>query len=217
LLSLLLTVAGSSLPLHSAEALGPPIPPFPGQLVVRDETITARIDGVPLRQVLEEVARQSGARVYWVKQSEDRAVSAAFTALPVPEALRRLLGEGNFLLFYTSAAQGARLTQMWISPGRLSEQQPLPLSSSASGVKPPALPEKSSGEGRKVSASTSLWGLLRTARYDEDPSARLDAITYVASRALEDPQVINTLSLIADDDTNPQVRDAAAEVLRRLE
>jgi hypothetical protein len=57
----------------------------------------------PLRQVMEKVSRVRGARVHWLSgQAQETLVSVEFTALPLPEALERILGETNFLFFYTA-------------------------------------------------------------------------------------------------------------------
>jgi hypothetical protein len=67
---------------------------------------------------MEEMSRVSGARVRWLSdQAEEKRVSVEFTALPLPEALRRILREMNFLLFYTSTGNSVKLTEVWILSG----------------------------------------------------------------------------------------------------
>ncbi|MGH8538849.1 MAG: HEAT repeat domain-containing protein, partial [Gammaproteobacteria bacterium] len=56
-----------------------------------------------------------------------------------------------------------------------------------------------------------------TAIHDQDTSVRLDAITQLGGYAQEDPLVEPTLSQVAHSDSDPQVREAAAELLKNLQ
>jgi hypothetical protein len=63
------------------------------------DKLTVRVANVPASEVLEEIGRQSGARV----RGELRTpldVTAEFEAVPLPEALYRILGDQNFALVY---------------------------------------------------------------------------------------------------------------------
>jgi hypothetical protein len=57
----------------------------------------ARVENQPLHQVLESLAGSSGWRVY-VEPDTDHLVTARFEDLPVPAALRHLLGDLNYAL-----------------------------------------------------------------------------------------------------------------------
>src|SRR5262249_55155716 len=97
--------------------------PAPGQISVQDGKLSAQISATSVRQVMEEVSRLSEARVRWLNgQTEEKLVSVEFTALPMAEALRRILGERSFLLFYTPTKEGAKLTDIWIASGTASGQ-----------------------------------------------------------------------------------------------
>jgi hypothetical protein len=61
--------------------------------------LTVRITRVPLSEVIEEIGRQTGAEIRG-QLRESREVSADFEAVPLPEALHRLLGSQNFALVY---------------------------------------------------------------------------------------------------------------------
>jgi hypothetical protein len=89
---------------------------FPAVLTLQDGKLTAQIASLSLHQVMEEISRLSGAEVLWLGQEEEEQISAEFSAIPFAEALRRLLGERNFMLFYVGAGQKTRLAQIWISP-----------------------------------------------------------------------------------------------------
>jgi len=65
----------------------------------------ARLSGMPNSEILEELARQSGAEIRG-QVREPREVTADFESVPLPEALARLLGEQNFALVY---GKGGRL------------------------------------------------------------------------------------------------------------
>ena len=74
--------------------------------VVRCEgdRLTLDVASMPLRTLLLEVGRQSGAQVR-IEGLDERTVSEAFTRLPLDEALRRLLGDSNFTLVYAGAPE----------------------------------------------------------------------------------------------------------------
>jgi len=76
-------------------------PDEPSSRVVRysDDALTVRLTNEPVRALLEEIGRQTGAEIQG-QLSEVREVSADFEAVPLPEALRRLLGNENFALVY---------------------------------------------------------------------------------------------------------------------
>ena len=64
-----------------------------------DDTLTVRITHEPVRDVLDEIGRQTGAEIQG-QLAEARDVSADFEAVPLSDALRRLLGNENFALVY---------------------------------------------------------------------------------------------------------------------
>ena len=69
------------------------------------DALTVRLSGVPNSEILEELARQSGAEIRG-QVREPREVTADFESVPLPEALTRLLGEQTFALVY---GKGGRL------------------------------------------------------------------------------------------------------------
>jgi hypothetical protein len=64
-----------------------------------NDALTVRLTNVPVNEVLDEISHQSGAEIHG-QLAGARAVSADFDAVPLPEALHRLLGEENFALVY---------------------------------------------------------------------------------------------------------------------
>jgi len=210
-------------PIGSAFAFGPVPAPLPRQITLQDGRLTAQVVATPLRQVMEEMSRVSGARVRWLSgQAEENPVSVEFTAIPLPEALRRILKEMNFLLFYTSTGNSTKLTEVWIlsgigksqvghTPTPVSpEMVPLPIADSTS--------QSEEAEDRQAQfAAMPLEILIQTAVGTSDPPLRIEAIAYLGRRAAEDSTVERILSHLASNDSNPQVRAAAAEVLAGIE
>jgi len=89
-----------------AVLLGAGVRGTPAERLIRyeNETLTVRLTNVPVAEVLDEVGRQTGAAVRGPRPAG--AVSAAFEAVPLDEALKRLLGAQNFALVF---ADGGRL------------------------------------------------------------------------------------------------------------
>ena len=209
----LLSLILGSAPLHITQAFGAASGNFPGEIRLQDGKLTARIKVAPLRQVMEEISRLSGARVRWLSQGGDEPVSVEFPPLPFPEALRRILGEKNFLLFYSSSGEGPRLARIWISSkGKPGGQgvftlQPVPEGRTTS---PPA-------DDLTPRVGENIDALIQTAMHDQDPLVRLDAITQLGGYAQEDARVKAILSQVARSDSNPQVQEAAAEMLQNVE
>ncbi|MGE0683967.1 MAG: hypothetical protein AB7P69_24065, partial [Candidatus Binatia bacterium] len=114
--SLALVFAIGILP-NQAVARGATPHTFPGILALHEGKLTAKLSATPLRQVMEEIGDLSGAEIIWLQQDGAETVSADFSNVPFTRALRLILGEKNFLLFYSSAEDEAHLSQIWISSG----------------------------------------------------------------------------------------------------
>jgi hypothetical protein len=65
----------------------------------REDRLSVRLAKVPLDDVLDDIARATGAEVRGVP-SDVHDVTATFDDVPLPEALHRLLGDQNFMLRY---------------------------------------------------------------------------------------------------------------------
>jgi len=65
----------------------------------RDDRLSVRLEKVPLEDVLDEIARATGAEVRGAPR-DVHDVTATFDDVPMPEALHRLLGDQNFMLRY---------------------------------------------------------------------------------------------------------------------
>ena len=78
-----------------------------------NDELTVRLVRVPVTDVLSELERQSGASLRG-PLLDPREVSAEFKAVPLPQALARLLGDQNFSLVY---GEGGRLRVISLLPG----------------------------------------------------------------------------------------------------
>lgn len=78
----------------------------PPERVIRydKDALTVRLTRVPLGEVVEDIGKQTGAEIRG-RAREEREVSAEFEAVPIAEALHRLLGDQNFALVYGDHGQ----------------------------------------------------------------------------------------------------------------
>jgi hypothetical protein len=79
-------------------ATAAPEPPGP-RVEYRDDRLTAHIEEAPLHEVLAAMGKATGAEVRG-RPLDDRPVSVALDAVPLDDALHRLLGSQNFTLSY---------------------------------------------------------------------------------------------------------------------
>src|SRR5215813_2319401 len=132
-------------------------------------------------------------------------MSEEFTALPVADALRRLLKGRNFLLFSTTTGKETKLTQIWISAcGQMGNQPGLKLPSvpqQQTTPMPGSAPAPQSGEAvseeRAELDALPLETLLQVARLNQNPSVRIDAIGRLAGYIRDDSRVQVILSQMA--------------------
>src|SRR6266403_2896363 len=96
------------------------------------DLLTVRLTSVPVTDVLDELGRQAGAQIRG--QVRDlRAVSVEFEAVPLADALHRLLGDQNFALVY---GHEGRLKSVRLLGGPQTAAAPAPAAAAA----PPATP-----------------------------------------------------------------------------
>ena len=205
-----LVISGVSV--HTARAFDSAAVNLTGKIMFHNEQLTAKITATSLRQVMAEIHKVSGVQIRWLDAEGEEPVSVNFVAIPFAEAIQRLLGERNFLLFYSSTDGRARVTQVWISSGKArttqldTTQQPLARESSL-------LDETNAFVENFVSPDM----LLHTALYDRGPTARLEAISRLKAYSHQDPRISAAFSHLAEHDDDFEVREAAAEALRGFE
>jgi hypothetical protein len=178
------------------------------------EKLTASFTSTSLHQAMEEISKVSGVQIRWLDTRGEEPITVEFIALPLSQAIPRLLKDRNFLLFYSSTRTGAQLTQVWISC-RKKEATHLkghsqPFSRELSLLTPS---ETDPTEEEFVSPDT----LLQTVLYDRGVAVRLEAITRLEEYASQDPRIAAAFSHVANNDTNPEVQRAAAAVLQRMD
>jgi len=166
-----------------------------GHLMLRDGKLTAHVTAIPVRQVMQEVGSLTGARILWLGHTEDKPVSVHFTDLPLADALRRILGERNFMLFYRSRGKEAWLSAIWISAPSTGQGQP---------VTPPSPPTQIPPQ------------LMQTALYGQDLSSRLNAIKRMKKFAQTDTRVHSILSQLSRSAVEPKIRAAAEQALAEI-
>ena len=211
---ILVSLVLGSLSVCAAYAAGPADVSFPGKIMLKDGRMTARIVAAPLRRVIEEVSKLSGAQARGLSRDGEEPVSVEFTDLPFSEALRRILGEKDFVLFDPSARERARLPQIWIYPREQAVGQLVAIQEGE--TTPPALSDAGPSVERPP-VEQHLDSLMHTAIHDHDPSVRLDAITQLGGYAQEDLLAETALSQVAHSDSDPQLREAAAELLQNMQ
>jgi hypothetical protein len=196
-------------PIPTPDALGSAPEDAPGQIAFEDGKLTVRSSTAPLRQLIDEISRLSGVQVRWMDaEVREQAVSVEFTALPLSEAVQRILRVTNFLLMYAHRDEGTQLTQIWIASREDAGGQP--------GRNPqpaPTEPPPPTAEEPAEAAAQPLEDLMQTAMGDADLASRLSAIEELGSATSQDGRVREILAELADHDSNPQVRDAASMML----
>jgi hypothetical protein len=207
---LLLQLAVGLVPVYAAT-------PFsPEKMALHEGKLSVQIVATSLPQVMAEISRLSGVKVCWLNgEDNEERVSVAFTNLSLAEALTRILAKKNFLLFYTSTADGARPLQLWIT-SRGGGSPAVTLPSPAAGKSLSRNEEEDSDEQDEF-ASVPLERLMQVAMEDQDSSVRERAIMFLEIQARTDPRAKGTLTHLAQYDPNPQVQSAAAEALQQLE
>jgi hypothetical protein len=189
----------------------------------RDDALTVRVSEVAVSEILDELGRQAGAHIRGEVQTP-HDVSVAFEAVPLSDALHRLLGEQNFALVY--GAEG-RLKSVRLLGGAS------PTSASPAAATPPAAGAGTQpGEalesilaqrapvpvtGRLADAlggqTVGLQQLGDVAIHYKDPVVRVDAMRTLINAMDTDPVLLATLTKeldTLDDDTLSAILRAAA-------
>jgi hypothetical protein len=177
-------------------------------LKLQDGLLTAHVTATPLQRVLSEVSRLSGAKVVWLGQHDNRQVSVDFKDVPVTEALQRLLGPNNFFLFYASAADKARLKEIWGTPQHSSTSPAVPAPPTPTSTAEDSTPGEIDAEMEKL-----LESHLDTALHGTDRDSRIEAIGFLSGLVEQDPRIRPVLQQLSAGESDPQVRTAASDVL----
>jgi hypothetical protein len=203
-----------------------------------DDKLTVRLVDVPVREVLDEVGRQSGAEIRGGVVN-GRNVSTEFDRVPLSEALHRLLGDQNFALLY---GERGRLRAIKLLGG---PQAPPPAVKTAAATPPTtatARPRENMGHLLAMVAThapvpvhgrlsqtlgtdaASLTQILETGTQHEDPIVRGEALRAGLQVLETDPQLrstfMSTLKGVDDAELATYLRSAmgprAEEIVQQI-
>jgi hypothetical protein len=182
---------------------------FARRLSLQNGRITARLEAVPLRELMAEIERLSGVRIRWVGPVEETLIFVDFTDIPLPVALRRILSEKNLLLSYAVRGKDIKLVSVWVSSRARTVQSVFP--------RPPVpTPRKPPTPMTNFTPFTPRT-LMLTALYGQDPVARVRAVRRLRRHAATDTRVKALLSRLARSPATPRrVRSTAANMLERI-
>jgi len=191
-----------------AGALGAPAADETPARVVEygNDTLTVRLVKAPVGEVLDAIARQSGAEIRG-EVREPREVSADFEAVPLPEALHRLLGQQNFALVY---GDGGRLRVVKLLGGPQPPGAP-PAPAAAPPVTQPAAANLTEALDRQLSTAiggrlaeilgsntASLRQLMEIGLHNEDATVRAEAARAGIQGLEVDPELRSTVVAAAN-------------------
>ena len=159
-----------------------------------NDALTVRLARVPITDVLSELERQTGASVRG-SLLDPREVTAEFKAVPLSQALARLLGDQNFALVY---GEGGRLRALTLLPGGQTTAAPRPVTPTTvppaantitledfAGIIDGQPPVRCDGAlGEALGPQATYRQLLDTALTHADAGVRMQAVG-VAIRAIE--------------------------------
>ena len=184
------------------------------RLEYRDDRLTLRATDVPVADIVDSLKRQSGAEVRGT--APERNVSGVFDAVPLREALERLLGEQSFTLRY---GEDKRLKTIELKGGPVAgkpKNEGRPVAAMNLGVHDGKTPPHIVAVLDALSGPVPLTGRLRDmagtekggwdfvlsiSSQHEDPTLRADAIR-AAVRAIED---------------DPEMRDSMLAAFRNMD
>jgi len=202
----LLLVALADAPARPAEA--------PERIIrYSDDTLTVRITHEPVRDVLDEIGRQTGAEIQG-QLAEARDVSADFEAVPLSDALRRLLGNENFALVY---GEKGRLKAVKLLGG----SQVVSTSTGRATMMPtttvPELSEEATATSLLDTPVTLLMG-SRLARLLGRQSAPLREVVEVGLRSPDPAVRADTVRAVLQTiDKDPRLHKATADTVGTMD
>lgn len=179
---------------------------------IADEEVSVRARDVAVRDLLEDVASQSGL-VVALYGSLDERVTMEFYRLPLHEALGRILRSHDFVLRYYSPSSVGRspgdaaLSKLWVF-SRGGGTDPVP-----AGSMNPAHRPGGGGELQAMKAKENLRQ-LSAALSDADPGVRRKAVSELAGMDGDEP--VSILIDVALFDENASVREEATSGLGEI-
>lgn len=177
---------------------------LPQQMKIRveDDLATATLQNVPLQLALGEFAARTGI-VFEVAQQENDPISVSFSKTSLPEAIQRILGPGNSIIYFGETESGRSRIQLVRVLTRTSKSAQASLRYIGTGT------VTKIGEDAVDNPEQALKALAESKSVD----ARQKAVeVLVAAKGEAAVQAITT----AVEDDAPEVRVAAIEGLASL-
>jgi hypothetical protein len=195
---------------------------------VHEGRLSLMVHAVPLKKVLNKIARQSGLSIA-VAPSIDEKVSATFEGLPLEEGLRQLL-KGHNVIFLYAQSEGSRTRRIFLTAVKVLPKGAEDRRRADEGEEPKRRVEESSEETDLAHRKQAVEALeasgqietiepLLEALQDEDVDIRRTALEiFQRLRVSSSPEMFPSKALVevAVQDDNPRMRMAALEVLREV-
>jgi hypothetical protein len=102
----------------------------PPSVTYQEGRLSVRMKNVPVRQALDEVARQTSVKITVAEDIEDSSVSAQLSGVSPEAAFRLLLSRFDAFFYYGggTGSEPAQLQAVWVfAKGRASGVQPVPV------------------------------------------------------------------------------------------
>ena len=116
----------------SPAAASSPAKTRPFEMTLKDGKLTARIRATPLRSVITELSRLTGAEVHWLSQEKEDVISRDFNDVPLHDVFESILKK-NYMLSYVSVGNEQKLACVWITSEQMMRVS-LPAAGAASGL-----------------------------------------------------------------------------------
>jgi hypothetical protein len=184
------------------------------------DALTVRLTNVPLSDVIDELGRQSGAEIRGQVRAP-RDVTVEFDAVPLPEALHRLLGDQNFALIYGDGGKLAAVRLLGGPQAAPSEKPPTTPPQTASAnlaalvARHPPVPVTGHLAQAVGNSAASFQQLFDIALHNEDAGVRGEAVRTVVGALEADAAlraaVVGELSNVEDTALGALLRGAAGE------
>lgn len=192
------------------------------------DKVTVRLHGAAPADVIAELARLSGAKVMGGVK-ETKPIIAEFDAVPVDEAMHRLLGTQNFTLVY---GKGGKLSSIRLHGGQLiAGPPPIPTPGVPAAIPPPPAnspaalvalldghpPMPITGRLSQVlgTPTASFRQLLDVAIKNEEVPLRTESVRVIVNSLESEPdmrnQVLTALKTIDDSTVGSLIRAAAGD------
>jgi len=133
-LAVLAFASGAGSPISPSVWAQPAAPAGPSGSAIdyqsNNRTLTVHLNGLPLRQVIEELSKQTRIRFRPPAPDQtfdNRPVTASFERMPIERAIKQLLGPSNTAMLYGPAPDSGRGTQPALAEVRVLDLGVIPV------------------------------------------------------------------------------------------